>query len=107
MLSVSCKTDFGVVDPMVILDRLVALPIGTWTYRDSTEGTHLGPIAEDFKAAFNLAGDGKSIATVDADGVALAAIQGLNRKLDEENAALRAELAALRAMVETLAAPRR
>ena len=95
----SYKTGFGDVDPMAILERLVALPISTWTYRGSEEGTHLGPMAEDFKAAFDLAGDGKSIATVDADGVALAAIQGLNRKLESENAALRAELAELRALV--------
>ncbi|MBL8246307.1 MAG: hypothetical protein JNL89_19070 [Rhodanobacteraceae bacterium] len=95
----SYKTGFIDVDPMAILDRLVALPISTWTYRGSEEGTHLGPMAEDFKAAFDLAGDGKSIATVDADGVALAAIQGLNQKLESENAALRAELAELRALV--------
>ena len=95
----SYKTGFVDVDPLAILDRLVALPISTWTYRGSEEGTHLGPMAEDFKAAFDLAGDGKSIATVDADGVALAAIQGLNQKLEAENAALRAELAELRALV--------
>ncbi|GMU42610.1 MAG: hypothetical protein IT479_10105 [Xanthomonadales bacterium] len=95
----SYKTGFGAVDPVAILDRLVALPISTWTYRGSQEGTHLGPMAEDFKAAFDLAGDGKSISTVDADGVALAAIQGLNRKLESENAALRAELAELRRLV--------
>ena len=70
-------------------------------------GTHLGPMAEDFKAAFDLAGDGKSIATVDADGVALAAIQGLNQKLEAENAALREELKALRKLVESrINAPR-
>lgn len=96
----SYKTGFGDVDPQVILDRLVALPISTWTYRGSNEGTHLGPMAEDFKAAFDLAGDGKSIATVDADGVALAAIQGLNQKLEADNAALRAELVELRALIE-------
>jgi hypothetical protein len=44
-----------------------------------------------------LAGDGKSISTVDADGIALAAIQGLNAKLESENAALRARLDALEA----------
>lgn len=103
----SYKTSFGDVDPLAILNRLVALPISTWTYRGSEEGTHLGPMAEDFKAAFDLAGDGRSIATVDADGVALAAIQGLNRKLETENASLRAELAELRALVEArIGAPR-
>ncbi len=58
----------------------------------------MGPMAEDFKANFGLGGDGKSIGTVDADGVALAAIQGLNQKLkfaNTENAALRAESAEL------------
>ena len=45
---------------------------------------HLGPVAQDFQAAFGLGTDDKSIGTVDADGVALAAIQALNRKLEEE-----------------------
>jgi len=33
---------------------------------------HLGPVAQDFHAAFGLGADDKHIATVDADGVALA-----------------------------------
>ena len=89
------KEGFAAVDAMDILAKLSAMPITRWTYKQSSEGTHLGPMAEDFKAAFDLAGDGKSISTVDADGVALAAIQGLNRKLESENAALRAEQDAL------------
>lgn len=93
----SFKEDVAAIDPLAVLDRLVALPISAWRYIGSEEGVHLGPMAEDFKAAFGLAGDGKSIATVDADGVALAAIQGLNQKLERENAALRADLDALRA----------
>lgn len=100
----SYKTDFGVIDPHAILDRLVALPITTWTYRGSEEGTHLGPMAEDFKAAFDLAGDGKSIATVDADGVALAAIQGLNQKLEAENGRLQTQLQQLAARLAALEA---
>ena len=67
------------------------------TYKSSTEGTHIGPMAEDFKDAFGMAGDGKSIGTVDADGVALAAIQGLNQKLESENAELRLRLEAIEA----------
>jgi len=47
--------------------------------------------------------DDVSIATVDADGVALAAIQGLNQKLEEKNAALEKEVAELRALVKKLA----
>jgi hypothetical protein len=98
------KEGFRAVDPLDVLNRLLALPITTWQYIGSSEGLHLGPVAEDFKAAFGLAGDGESIATVDADGVAMAAIQGLNAKLEAENAALRAESAALRAGQERLAA---
>jgi hypothetical protein len=100
----SFKEGFAAVDTLDVLNRLLTLPITTWQYIGSNEGLHLGPVAEDFKAAFGLAGDGKTIATVDADGVALAAIQGLNAKLEAENAALRAaqerlaaELAELRA----------
>lgn len=100
----SYKTGFGEIDPLSILERVVALPIGTWAYRGSAEGTHLGPMGEDFKAAFDLAGDGKSISTVDADGVALAAIQGLNQKLEAELAQSRAENAGLQAQLQQLAA---
>jgi hypothetical protein len=89
------KQGFTAVDPLAVLSKVAALPITTWTYKDSAEGTHMGPVAEDFKAAFGLAGDGKSIGTVDADGVALAAIQGLNIKLERENAELRARLEAI------------
>lgn len=96
------KEGFKAIDPMRILDKVVAMPITTWAYKQSIEGKHIGPMAEDFKAAFDLAGDGKSIGTADADGVALAAIQGLNQKLENENAALRTELAALQQAVKAL-----
>jgi hypothetical protein len=48
-------------------------------------------MAQDFYAAFNVGPDDKHIATVDADGVALAAIQGLNQKLEQQAAELRAK----------------
>ena len=89
----SYKHAFESADPSDVLERLLALPLSFWEYKQSSEGRHLGPTAEDFKAAFGLAGDGRSIATVDADGVALAAIQGLNAKLEAENSALKAQLA--------------
>jgi hypothetical protein len=97
------KTAIEPVDARDVLERLVDLDISRWNYIGSGEGTHMGPMAEDFKAAFNLAGDGKSIATVDADGVALAAIQGLNAKLERENAELRARLEMIEARLGTQA----
>lgn len=94
------KTDFIEIDPLEVLERVVNLSISRWSYRDSAEGQHMGPMAEDFKAAFDLAGNGQSIATVDADGVALAAIQGLNEKLEAENAELRQRLEAIEARLQ-------
>ncbi len=43
-------------------------------------------MAQDFYAAFGLGADDKHIAVVDESGVALAAIQGLNQKLNEKDA---------------------
>ncbi len=100
------KRDFQNVDSRDVLEKVAALSIQTWIYTNDASGSrHLGPVAQDFKAAFGLGADDKSVATVDADGVALAAIQGLNQKLERENAELRARLERLERMVENLNAP--
>jgi hypothetical protein len=97
------KRDFAPVDNRAVLEKLATLPVQTWAYKHAAATRHLGPVAQDFHAAFGLGTDDKSIATVDADGVALAAIQGLNQKLEAENTALKQELAELKALVNTLA----
>jgi hypothetical protein len=104
------KQAFETVDTRAVLARVLELPMLTWRYASSPqEGRHLGPIAEDFHALFGLGNNDRAISTVDADGVALAAIQGLNEKLDDqataqaqrlqelqrENAELKARLARL------------
>jgi hypothetical protein len=43
-------------------------------------------MAQDFYAAFNVGTDDKHIGLGDEGGVALAAIQGLNEKVDEKDA---------------------
>lgn len=102
----NAKTAFVPVDPQAILERVSALPISTWQYRtEASEIRHMGPMAQDFAAAFGLGANDVSISTVDADGVALAAIQGLHAQnqaqaaqisaLTAQNAALEARLAAL------------
>ena len=81
------KTDFSGVDAEIILAKLAALPIESWRYTNEVAGVrHVGPMAQDFRAAFGLGNDDKIIGFVDAQGVALAAIQGLNQKLNEKDA---------------------
>jgi len=81
------KTDFREVSGREILEKLSTLPVREWRYTNELASVrHLGPTAQDFKAAFGLGTDDKSIGTVDEEGVALAAIQGLNRKLEEKEA---------------------
>ena len=105
----SFKHAFTAVDAGAILDTLLALPVTRWRYRGEDNAWHLGPVAEDFYAAFGLGDEEKYIGGVDADGVALAAIQGLAARAQEradslasENAALRASLTALAARVQAL-----
>ena len=104
---VNAKTDFAPVDPTLILERVAKLPIQQWRFKtEIAEVKHVGPMAQDFRAAFGLGEISTAIATVDADGVALAAIQGLNRKLEEqraENADLKERLAQLEQLVHSLA----
>lgn len=97
-----------------ILTALRDLPIRKWTY-DSEDETvrHLGPTSQDFRQAFGLGSDELSIGTVDADGVALLGVQTLERrtsdqlarieKLEQENAALRDEMARLKSEADELA----
>jgi hypothetical protein len=74
------KTDIRDVDAHWILEQVAALPIQSWRYKvDHETVRHIGPMAQDFQASFGFGGDPKGIMSVDADGVALAAIQALYR----------------------------
>lgn len=87
------KTAIEAIDPGAILDRVVDLPISTWSYIAQGTGIrHIGPMAQDFMAAFEVGETDTGITTIDADGVALAAIQGLNAKLEAERDALAGEV---------------
>ena len=99
------KTNFRPVDPLTVLEKVTSLPITRWAYRSTETEDHIGPVAQDFRAAFGLGAGDKGIATVDADGVALAAIQGLNQKLQEQSAQLKrknAEISSLEARLARL-----
>jgi cell division protein YceG involved in septum cleavage len=89
------KENFSVVDDRDILQRVANLPISNWNFKTGERTRHIGPMAQDFYAAFNVGTDDKHIATVDEGGVALAAIQGLNEKLKAEDAQKDAQIKAL------------
>ena len=96
------KENFAPVNTKAVLEKVTALPLTRWNYKDDPGTAHLGPVAQDFKAGFGLGADDTSIATVDADGVALAAIQGLNQKLTEELKRRDTENAGLKVRLERL-----
>ncbi len=90
------KTGITAVDAQDVLGKLDAMPIVTWNYTHQSDGNrHMGPIAEDFYAAFGLGESEQFIALNDLSGVALAAIKALS----EQNAELRARLDALESQV--------
>ncbi len=76
------KENFTTVNPREVLEKVAGMTISRWNFKGDTATPHVGPMAQDFHAAFGLGTDDKHIATVDADGVALAAIQGLNQKVE-------------------------
>jgi hypothetical protein len=109
------KTGFADIDHAAVLSRVLALPISSWRYKHEPASiSHIGPMAQDFKASFGVGADDKHIFPLDEGGVSLAAIQALHRQLTvltaaqdalrEENARMRKALASMR---EELRAPRR
>jgi hypothetical protein len=86
------KANIEPISVREVLDHLVAMPISKWSYKDDpTQRRYIGPMAQDFHAAFGLGDDDKRISTLDSESVALAAIQGLNQKVEEKDT----EIAAL------------
>jgi hypothetical protein len=95
------KENFRDVDGEVALAAIASMPIQTWNYKAQDPSVrHMGPMAQDFYAAFGLDHDDKHINTVDIDGVNLLAVQGLEKRTSD----LRAENDQLRNRIEELEA---
>ncbi len=95
----SSKTNLAAVNGGQLLEKLAQIPIETWSYKTQDASIrHIGPMAQDFAAAFGVGEDNKHINTVDADGVSLAAIQALYRLSQDKDA----QIARLEQQVETL-----
>ncbi len=106
------KENFEKVDGAELLEKISELEITKWNYKSDDKIDHIGPTAQDFKETFGVGSDGKSISTIDPSGVALAAIQELNRQnkemkkqnqlLAEQNEELKKQLTKLIKSVEKL-----
>jgi hypothetical protein len=93
------KTGFAPVDGRQVLQALSEIPIQTWSFKTENPAVrHIGPTAQDFKAAFDVGTDETRINSLDADGVALAAIQGLYELAQDQEA----QLARQQALLEDL-----
>jgi hypothetical protein len=100
------KENFLDVDGEVLLTRLRSVPVTTWNYLTQDAAIrHMGPVAQDFYAAFSLGESELRINTIDIDGVNLAAAKALDaRTLAQQQriAELEARLAELEAVVARL-----
>jgi hypothetical protein len=100
----STKANFVPVDGSDVLAKLRTMEISTWNYTSEGEKVrHLGPMAEDFYAAFGLGTGNASIGVQDLASVSLAGVKALEARTAElqsktaEIEELRNEVAQLRA----------
>jgi hypothetical protein len=100
----NAKQDIEELDHRDVLARVMELPVSEWSYKDAPGTRHIGPMAQDFYKAFGLGDTDKGISSIDAGGVALAAIQAVKREKDEQIAELmdekNREITALRAELQ-------
>ena len=89
---VNIKEGFEEIDAKEILRKVKNLPITRWNYiKDENDTSHVGPMAQDFAAAFELGKSDKHISTIDSDGISLAAIKGLSLIMDEKDTTISAQ----------------
>ena len=87
MSSKKLKHNKKKISPDIILNGLKKLPdIESWKYKKGVadEGRHVGPYAEDVRAAFGeeAAPGGKTIDMISMIGISMAAIKGLSKQVD-------------------------
>lgn len=87
------------LDGEAVLEKVMALPIYEWNYiQDPQKARHIGPMAQDFYAAFGLGNSETNLSPSDVTGVAVAALQEMNRKVEAQQS----EIEALRRTVSEL-----
>jgi hypothetical protein len=105
------KENFVPVAPDAILEKIDALPLLEWNYKNEDPSVrHIGPVAQDFYSIFGVGNSSTTISTIDPSGIALAGIQALDAKgerqdgqLDDLKEQLESKTEEIRALRERLA----
>lgn len=93
------------MDGASVLRRLASMPVTTWQYRaERGRVRHMGPMAQDFRRAFGLGTDDRTIGTNDAVGVSLAAVKALNAKAAAQDRRLSRQAREIRELKAQVAA---
>lgn len=101
------KTNIKDLDHGQVLEKVAALPLSQWAYKKEPTVNHVGPMAQDFYAAFGYGADDKHIAPGDLASVALAGVKELHtmiKQRDEKIEQLTAQLEQQRAQTNAVAA---
>lgn len=107
----SSRTIKREIEPLPGLEALEAvrgLPIYSWKYIDDPhQARHVGPMAEDFHDHLGLGRDAQHLSPTDTSGLALAAVKGVDERLDAQLAGVRREAEALATANQELATENR
>lgn len=102
------KENFRTLDHKALLQKIAQIDITEWNFKyENDEVRHIGPMAQDFHKVFGLGEREDRIAPLDTSGVALAAVQGLQKELAERDrriAELESRLERLDALTQQIAA---
>lgn len=99
---VNLKDHFSDLDGEDVLAKLAGMQIRAWSYKAQGAAIrHAGPTSQDFRAAFGLGESETGINSIDADGIALRAIQALEARTREVRD-LRARVEALERLIASL-----
>jgi trimeric autotransporter adhesin len=98
------KDRFENINPESVLEKVAQLPVVEWSYKGYDQ-RHIGPMAQDFHALFPLNDNDKVLNELDLHGIELAAIQGLNQKVEDKDHTIEqqaAEISELKARLEKI-----
>ncbi|KAA9130888.1 hypothetical protein F3N42_11035 [Marinihelvus fidelis] len=109
LTEMSDRNEKHAVEPLAgewVLEKLAQVPVSEWSYKgEAADQRHIGPMAQDFYAAFGLASGETRISARDMAGVNMAAVKALenrNRELEMKNAALEERLELVESLVAQL-----